>query len=63
MGNLKITDLKKYLKSKSEEELLQEILTLAKTFKDVKEYYNLKINPESEKETLEKYKKLVRGNS
>ena len=49
MGNLKITDLKKYLKNKNEEELLQEILTLTKTFKDVKEYYNLKINPESEK--------------
>jgi hypothetical protein len=59
MGNLKITDLKKYLKNKNEEELLQEILTLAKAFKDVKEYYNLKINPESEKEILEKYKKIV----
>jgi hypothetical protein len=59
MGNLKITDLKKYLNNKNKEELLQEILTITKNFKEVKEYYNLKINPESEKATLEKYKKIV----
>jgi len=59
MINLKITDLKKHLKNRNEEELIQEILTLTKNFNMVKEYYNLMINPEAEKETLEKYKKIV----
>jgi uncharacterized protein YktA (UPF0223 family) len=59
MPNLKITDLKKYLKTKNNEELQKEIVEIVKNFKDVKEFYNLKLNPESEKETFQKYKKIV----
>lgn len=59
MANLKITDLRKYLKNKSCEELQQEIVDIVKNFKEVKEYYNVRINPESEEETLLKYKKVI----
>lgn len=61
MPNLKITDLKKYLKTKSNDELQKEIVEIVKNFKDVKEYYNLKLNPESEKEVFEKYRKKVQN--
>ncbi|WBW95200.1 DUF6155 family protein [Oceanirhabdus sp. W0125-5] len=60
MVNLKISDLRKYLKSKSNEELQQEIVDIVKSFKDVKAYYNVKINPKYEEEMLSKYKKVIK---
>ncbi|MCT4509768.1 MAG: DUF6155 family protein [Tepidibacter sp.] len=60
MSNLKITDLKKYLKTLSEEELRNEIVALAKNYKEIKNYYNIKINPENEEEILEKYKSIIK---
>jgi hypothetical protein len=61
MGNLKITDLKKYLKEKSNEELVEEIIELAKQFSNIKEYYSVKLNPTSEIEAFEKYKKIIQN--
>lgn len=61
MANLKINDLKKYLKTLSNEELQNEIINLVKSYKEVKEYYTTKIYPESENELLEKYKKIIKN--
>lgn len=70
MKNIKITELKKYLNIKSDKELVNEIVELFKLSSKVKEYYNLKVNPENEQEMLKDYKKIVeeqffpsRGNS
>ncbi|WDC85806.1 DUF6155 family protein [Caloramator sp. mosi_1] len=60
-GKFKDYRLKKYLKTLTNEELQNEILNLIKNFKEVKEYYTTKINPESEIELLEKYKKIVKN--
>lgn len=50
--------LKKYLKDKNVDELRNEIIDIVKNFRDIKEYYNMKINPESEEEILKKYMKI-----
>lgn len=70
MKNIKITELKKYLNIKSDKELVNEIVDLFKLSSKVKEYYNLKVNPENEQEMLKDYKNIVqeqffpsRGNS
>lgn len=60
MGELKATELKKFLKNLSDVELREEIVDLFKLFPVIKEYYKVKLNPEGEKEILEKYKKIIR---
>lgn len=59
MKSIKITELKKYLHMKSDKELVNEIVELFKLSSKVKEYYNLKVNPENEQEMLKDYKKIV----
>ena len=59
MKNIKITELKRYLNIKSDKELVNEIVDLFKLSSKVKEYYNLKVNPENEQEMLKDYKKIV----
>lgn len=61
MANLKITDLKAYLKDKNNDELIKEIVELTKQFPAVKEYYGVKLNPASETEAFEKYKKIIKN--
>lgn len=57
--DVKINDIKKYLSCKSEKELIEQIIELAKISNDVKEYYLLKVKPDSEKELMEKYKAII----
>ncbi|WP_205694145.1 MULTISPECIES: DUF6155 family protein [unclassified Clostridium] len=59
MSNLKINDLKSYLKDKSNDGLIKEIIELTKQFPEVKQYYGVKLNPASETEVFEKYKKII----
>lgn len=59
MANLKIADLKLYLKDMSSEGLIQEIVQLAKQFPNIKEYYAVKLSPVSEREAFAKYKKII----
>jgi uncharacterized protein YktA (UPF0223 family) len=59
MANLKITDLKTYLKGKSNEELTKEIVELVKLFPDIKQYYAVKLNPASESDVFKKYKNII----
>ncbi len=70
MKNIKITELKRYLKMKSDKELVNEIVDLFKLSSKVKEYYNLKVDPDNEELLLKDYKQIVeeqffpsRGNS
>jgi hypothetical protein len=57
--DIKINDLKKYLSNSSEKELRNQIVELFKISKEVKEYYLLKLSPDSEKELMDKYKKII----
>lgn len=59
MINLKITDLKAYLKDKNQKELIKEVVELAKKFPAIKKYYAVKLNSSSAIEAFEKYKKII----
>jgi hypothetical protein len=61
MKNLTVTELKKRLKLKSNEELIEEIVELYKKFPDVKDYYISNLSTEGMLEILEKYKKIVQN--
>ncbi len=54
-----LTDLKKYLKNCSQSELIDEIAELFKQIPAVKDFYQIKLNPQAEIEVVEKYKKIV----
>lgn len=54
-----LTTLKQHLKQASKEELIDEISELFKTFKSVKEYYQLKLSPETEQYVGENYKQTI----
>ena len=57
--DIKVTELKKYMSTKTDKELKDEIMDLFKLSREVKEYYFLKLKPGSEKELMEKYKKII----
>ncbi len=61
MVKVKISELRKYLSTKKTRELNDEIIKLVKLFPDVNEYYASELNPASEDELLEKYKKIIRN--
>ena len=61
MVKLNVPELRKYLSAKENKELADEIVELVKVFPDVKGYYASKLNPSSEGEILEKYKKIIRN--
>lgn len=57
--HITLSHLKKYLKNCSQEELVNEISELFKKFPLVKEYYQIKIYPQSEEQVINKYKKVI----
>ena len=61
MTKLTLTQLKNHLKSKSANELVQEISELYKKFADVKDYYQTTLSESDKKEVLQKYKLIVRN--
>jgi len=61
VNNLKINDLKKYLRNRNDDELINEIIELAKLYPSVKEYYKAKLLPQSEVEIFEKYKNIIKN--
>lgn len=61
MNNLKIKELKNYLKDKSNDELIREIINIVKKFPKVKEYYSSRISPEHELKILESYKNIIKN--
>ena len=54
-----LNQLKQYLKKISQEESIADITELFKRFPSVKEYYQIKLYPQAEKEVLAKYKKMI----
>ncbi|MCY6957502.1 DUF6155 family protein [Clostridium brassicae] len=50
-----------YIGSIKEDELKREILELIKLFPEVREYYDLRIDPELEKNMLDRYKKVIKN--
>src|SRR3989339_543691 len=52
--------ISKYLKSLSEEELIDEIKKLHKLFPDVREYYQGELIDGGEEELLKRYKKIIK---
>jgi len=61
VNNLKLVDLKKHLRNKGDEELINEIIELVKLYPNVKEYYKAKLLPQSEIEIWEKYKNVIKN--
>lgn len=57
--DIKITEFKKYLSRKTDKELRDEVIDLFKMSREVKEYYFLKLKPESENDLMEKYKNII----
>lgn len=61
MSDIKITELKKFLANSSVEELRGELIELFKLFPEVKEYFAVKLKPETEKVLLVKYRKIIKN--
>lgn len=59
IADIKMKEIKEYLCGMQNSDLIKEITELVKLFPEVKEYYNLKINPEAEREAFAKYKKKI----
>ncbi len=59
MAEFKMTDFNKYLSDKDRDFLVKELKTLAKNYPDVKEHFLHKMNPDSEKQIMEKYKEII----
>lgn len=56
---LNINHLKQYLKNRSQMELIDDITEMFKKFQSVKDYYQIQIYPEDEKEIADKCKKII----
>ena len=56
---INLNNLKQYLKSCSQEELISDIAELFKKFPSVKDYYQIKLYPQEDKEIAAKYKKII----
>ncbi|MDJ0694836.1 DUF6155 family protein [Mastigocoleus sp. MO_188.B34] len=57
--HITLSSLKKYLKTCSQEQLVNEISELFRRFPTVKQYYQIKLYPESEEQVISKYKKAI----
>lgn len=58
---INLTHLKQYLKNCSQAELIADIAELFKKFLSVKDYYQIKLYPEADKEIIDKYKKIIQN--
>ncbi|MHB8918235.1 MAG: DUF6155 family protein [Desulfocucumaceae bacterium] len=59
--DIKIADLKRYLLTKTDKELREEIVELFKANDKVKEYYFLKVKPDEEEILMNKYKEIIQN--
>lgn len=58
-SKINLTTLKQHLKQASKDDLVEEISELFKTSPGVKEYYQLKLSPETEQSVGENYKQKI----
>jgi hypothetical protein len=56
---INLTILKKHLKTRSQEELINDIAELYKRFQPVKDYYQIQLAPQDETQVAAKYKKII----
>ncbi|WP_052055974.1 DUF6155 family protein [Myxosarcina sp. GI1] len=56
---INLTILKKHLKTRSQTELIADIAELYKRFQPVKDYYQIQLYPQDEKQVAAKYKKII----
>ncbi|NEQ45825.1 MAG: hypothetical protein F6K00_20685 [Leptolyngbya sp. SIOISBB] len=56
----KVSELKRYLSHRSQAELVKEIAELFKRIPAVKDYYQVKLNPQAEDDVADKYKAIIR---
>lgn len=56
---INLTTLKKHLKARSQAELIADIAELYKRFQPVKDYYQIQLYPQDEKQVAAKYKKII----
>ncbi|MGD1860388.1 MAG: DUF6155 family protein [Leptolyngbyaceae cyanobacterium] len=58
--SLKTSDLKRYLAARPQTQLAKEIVDLFQKIPAVKDYYQIKLNPQAETNVQEKYKQIIR---
>ncbi len=58
-SKINLTILKRYLKTRSQEELIGHIAELFKRFEGVKDFYQVQLYPEEQKQVADKYKKII----
>jgi hypothetical protein len=58
---LEIQELRSYLDTSDNHDLIEEIVFLAKNFPKVKEYYSVKIKEENKEKILKKYKEKIKN--
>ncbi len=58
-SKINLTILKRYLKTRSQEELIGDIAELFKRFEAVKDFYQIQLYPEEQKQVAERYKKII----
>jgi hypothetical protein len=56
---INLTTLKKHLKTRSQAELIADIAELYQRFQSVKDYYQIQLYPQDEKQVAAKYKKII----
>lgn len=57
---LYVSDLKKYLRDKSKDQLVDEIVGIFKLFPIVQDYYSSKLSPDNDQVIFEKYRKIIK---
>jgi len=59
MSKINIKEIRSHLNQKSGDALVEEIITLIKTFPQIREYYQAQLLPGDNSEILSKYKKII----
>ena len=60
MKAIKVTELKKYLMSRTQEEMVNEVTELFQMIKEVKQYYTMKLDTQGAQQVLETYKNIIK---
>jgi hypothetical protein len=61
MKKIGVRDLKNYLNQQSDKELILQIVELFRTFEQVKEFYQIRLNPDSDEDSVRKpYEEKIR---
>lgn len=59
MSKISIKEIRSHLNQKTSDALVEEIITLIKTFPQIREYYQAQLLPGESSEILSKYKKII----